>query len=324
MSFFSAGKVLVLAPYTSTPFMKKTILSVAMLGIALNLFAQDQAKVKNSHAYIRVGGTYAFPHAGQTSIDQSQFIQGKFQTTETPTSGPDPIYTDTWDLKKASFGAGITAVLAGGYMFTNNIGIEVAASIGLSQKKYTFDDAFSYQSTSGGTINDHVKGTFYQKRPVLIMPSVVLQTGGQKLNVYSRIGIALPVAGKFIMDYERYAFATAGSILYSWSYETKTRFALGMQGALGAQVRIAKKISLYLEANGVSLNAYAKTQKMTKFSQDGVDYLYQVSTYEKEIQYDFTGTRITPNPNTTVPKQAATFSIAYSNIGIGAGLVVEL
>ena len=304
--------------------MKKTILSVATLAVALNLFAQDQVKTKTAHAYIRVGGTYAFPHAGQTSIDQTEFIQGKFQTTETQVSGQNPTYNYSWDLKKASFGAGITAVLAGGYMFTDNIGIEVAASIGLSQKKYSFDDALSYQSPTAGTINDHVKGTFYQKTPVLIMPSVVLQTGGRKINVYSRIGVALPVAGKFIADYERYAFATAGSILYSWSYETKTRFALGMQGALGAQVRIAKKIALYVEANGVSLNAYAKTRTMTKYSEDGVDYIAQVSTYDKEVQYDYTGTRTSPNTSTTVPKQAATFSLAYSNIGIGAGLVVEL
>jgi len=304
--------------------MKKKLLMPTLMGLSATAYAQNTGNAKASKIYVRAGGTYAFPHAGQTSIDQTQFLQGKFQTTETPTSGPDPIYTYSWDLKKASFGGGITAGIAGGYMFTNHLGVEVAASIGLSQKKYNFNDALTYQSPGTGTINDHVKGTFYQKTPVLIMPSVILQTGGRKINVYSRIGIALPVAGKFIMDYERYAFATAGSILYSWSYETKTRFALGLQGALGAQVRIANKISFYVEANGVSLNAYAKSRTMTKYSEDGVDYMYLLTPYEKEVQYDFTGTGTSPNPSTTVPKQAATFSIAYSNIGIGAGLAFDL
>jgi hypothetical protein len=52
--------------------------------------------------------------------------------------------------------------------------------------------------------------------------------------------------------------------------------------------------------------------------------MHLISPYEKEVQYDFTGTQTSPNTNTTIPQQAATFSIAYSNIGIGAGLVVEL
>jgi hypothetical protein len=303
--------------------MKKTTLFAAVLCTAVASFAQTQVKTKKpSSLYFRVGATYAFPHAGQMSIDQSQFLNGTMNTTTTPTAGSS-ITSTSWDVKKASLGAGTTASISAGYMINNNIGVELGATIGLSQKKYTFKYEEVYPS-GAVTVHESVKGTFYQKTPVLITPSIVIQTGGRKVNVYSRLGLALPVAGKQIWEYEEYAFINLGSVVYSYDWEVKNRFAVGFQGALGAQFRIGGKTKFYVEANGVSLNAYAKKASRTKFAVNGVDQLSNLKTYYNEIDYGFTGVQTKPIANENVPQQAATYSTSYSNIGIGAGFIFQL
>ena len=53
-----------------------------------------------------------------------------------------------------------------------------------------------------------------------------------------------------MVEMESYGFITQASVLTSWAYEVKNRFALGLQGALGAQYSLSSKIRLYVEANG--------------------------------------------------------------------------
>jgi len=298
--------------------MKKTALFAAVLCTVVNTFAQSPVKAKKtSSIYVRVGATYAFPHGSQTSIDQTQFLNGSINATTG--SGTNVTH---WDVKKASFGAGTTVALAAGYMANKNLGVELGATIGVAPKKYTFKYEEVYPS-GAVSVHESVKGTFYQKMPILITPSVIIQTGGAKLNVYSRLGLALPVAGKLIQEYERYAFINMASAVYSYDYELKNRFAVGFQGALGAQFSIGGQMKFYVEANGVSLNAYAKKATLTKYTVNGVNRMDNVTPYGKEIEFGFTGTQTDPVANSNIPQQAATYSSPYSNIGVGAGFIFQ-
>ncbi|HRO42539.1 MAG TPA: hypothetical protein PL009_06875, partial [Flavipsychrobacter sp.] len=181
--------------------MKKAFIVLLVLGsAATQSFGQDKAPKNNAPFYLRIGGTYAFSHAGQTAVGGA-YINGSYSSDASYSGGQTSTFSETYDLKKASFGNGITAVVACGAMLHKHIGVELAVSIGITAKKYTY----SYVDNETGSSPTYTykftqQTTMYQRTPILLMPSVVLQSGGEKLNVYSRMGLALPVAGKFIME----------------------------------------------------------------------------------------------------------------------------
>lgn len=305
--------------------MKKTFLSFMLFSTAaVQVFAQKEEQ-SFSKFYLRVGGTYALPAGSQTTLG-SNYLNGTINSTQSYTTNQLVSEEATFDLKKVSFGTGGMATVAGGVMFNRNLGVELAVAIGVSPQKYDLDYAALANHTSpSGTYRINIKSTFYQKTSVILSPSVVLQTDGKKLNVYSRAGIAVPVMGKLINDVKYTEIQSGNPITYGeeYAYEYQTRFAIGFQGALGVQYRIDENFSIYLEANGMSLNAYAKKRTLTKFSVNGYDYLDQQSLGNKETEYEFNYNEKSPtNPN--APSKALAFSIPYSSLGFGLGFVVRL
>ncbi|HRO42540.1 MAG TPA: hypothetical protein PL009_06880, partial [Flavipsychrobacter sp.] len=107
----------------------------------------------------------------------------------------------------------------------------------------------------------------------------------------------------------------------AWEY--KTKFAVGLQGALGVQLALGDRAAFYIEANGVSMNAYAKSGSMTKFTVNGIDRQSELDRSEKEITFDLSDTK-SSSQSANEPDRAPTFSIPYSNIGIGVGLIFKL
>jgi hypothetical protein len=297
--------------------MKRTTFFLALACASLTTYGQKTEAVgKSSHLYVRVGATYAFPHAGSVQLGHN-YLSGKSTYSYAGSTS-----TDNVDLKKGSLGAGLAAVVNFGYLINSNIGLELGASIGLAPKKYEFES--SSTSTSGsGTTTSTFKSNIYQKMPILITPSIVIQTG-QAVNIYSRVGLALPVAGKQIWEYEEHYTDPAGVTNRETEVEVKNRFAVGMQGALGAQFGLGGKLKLYVEINGVSLNAYAKHGTVTKSTENGTDQLQFMTVSEKEADFEFDATSTYPSTTPNSPQEASTFSSPYSNIGIGAGVVIQL
>src|ERR1043165_7095180 len=189
--------------------MKKVILSTLMMAAtASSVFAQDAAKTNNGGAFGRVGLGYAFPKAGSNMMTSTTF---GFTSTGNPYPYVTPYNfngsitegtatggtTYAHDIKNGSLSAGFGATIAGGYMFTRHIGIEIGVNLGLAMKKYEF------VYTSPTSINDYTETTTtYAKMPVLILPSLVFATGNTALEGYARAGFAIPVAGKTIIENE--------------------------------------------------------------------------------------------------------------------------
>lgn len=257
-----------------------------------------------------------FSHAGQTDIG-GLVVSGSSNYSGTNSGGQMSV-----DAKKASFGAGANAVLAGGYMLHKNFGVELAVGIGVAPKKYEYTSTFKQVSTT--TTNDVSKFKVYTKLPVMIMPSVVLQTGGSNLNVYSRLGVAVPVSGKIIVEQTRtYQDGADPATVRQQERELTTRMAIGFQGALGVQARLGEKLRFYLELNGLTMNAYAKKASLTKDVLDGVDQLPSRTTSEKETEFEFSYSEIDPH-DSSKPVKSTPFSVPYSNIGVGLGIVLML
>ena len=134
--------------------MKK--LSLLLFTITLSAFCFAQG------FYFRGGLGYAAPIAGQTLDGAGTVYNGSMNYA-----------TQAYDLKKASFSAGVHGHAAFGYVAGKNVGIELAADIGLLCKKY---EARLSNVTLQGVPYD-IRIT-QQAMPVIFNPAIVVQNGG--------------------------------------------------------------------------------------------------------------------------------------------------
>lgn len=268
----------------------------------VNKKEEEAKKMPSSGFYFRLGAGYAFPNAGQTLGTDGAPLSG----TAGSSNGSG---FDTYDLKKVSFSSGGQVHVDAGYMFTRNLGVELGANFGVAAKEYKTTITFPSADRTR-TYRQEIKQSV--KNSILLLPSVVLQSGGRKLNVYAKGSVVLPLRVKPTSDIVQTSnlIGTNDVSTIAVSYNTKTKFHPGFGGALGLSYKVSPYISIWAEANLVSFSAYVKEDVMTSYQQDGVSY--SVSNVPS-IKY---GTK-TGGSNTD-----ATYSLPMSNIGINAGVAL--
>jgi len=309
--------------------MKKIALLVFFISIHLAGFAQSKEFIYNrqhkyahkktddegkeeknaKHWYLRAGLGYAFRQAGQTLNENSDPYTGTqtFDTTHSLFS-----YSS---LKKVSFSAGLQAVLAGGYMFSKNVGVEVDGYLGMASSNYT--SHFNNVLVNGSFPAD-ITVTNKALSPVFIAPCAVFQIPGNVISGYARAGIAIPVNGKVIRE-ENYHFYPPGygsSINnITLDYNITTSFSLGYTAAMGIKYSKNKHFSYWTEASMLSLSLNIKQITNTKNVADG-----QTGTTLPTVSYGFNGTNVDRNNQVgTQPSYAEPFS----NIAINAGMAIN-
>ncbi len=276
--------------------------------------SQEAAKPQtNKRFYARFGAGYGFTHAGQTSILLTSNGSIYFNGSSASASGVAGTSEST-SLKRGSFGAGGALALAGGYMLTRHIGIELGAEAVVLPKKY------EYNNVQTGNFNYTGKQTTSANLPVYLMPSVLMTTGGKGASLYGRVGLALPFADKMTIKSETVSFnATTDA-----TYELTQRFSVGFQGAAGLSYPVGNNLRLWVEAAGLFRNAYAKKLELTRAVQNGVNVLSQVPANQKVIEFDYNltnATGVTPNPS--APSKELTSAAPYSSIGAKFGLTID-
>lgn len=267
--------------------MKKIITTLSIVAIAATAVKAQEAQ--SSKAYARVGVGYAFPNAGDSYLQNETYS----------------FLSHTQEVKKYSFGAGANVMVAGGFWFTKNVGVELGVNIGGAPKK--FKGTYSDPATSGTS-------TMYAKMPVYIMPSVVLQTGGEKINVYSRLGLAVNVSGKIMSEHK----SGNDEVIQEAHFKT----GVGFQGALGVTIPAGQKMSIFIEANGMAMNQYLKKSEYTKYVVGGTNKLAVMTTADKVYEYENSVT-VTTAQDPSQPSKAMTTSLPFSNIGVSAGVVFK-
>ena len=65
--------------------MKKKLLMLTLMGLSATAYAQNTGNAKASKIYVRAGGTYAFPQAGQMTMESGQFMNGNLKGVTTQT-----------------------------------------------------------------------------------------------------------------------------------------------------------------------------------------------------------------------------------------------
>jgi hypothetical protein len=159
--------------------------------------------------------------------------------------------------------------------------------------------------------------------PVLLIPAIILQTGGNQLNAYARLGIVLPVNNKIILETEN----ISTNNIDDQTIELKTRFTLGYNGAIGLSYKVGRHTHLWGEINMLSFNPFLKEGVVTKSTSNGVDNLSTLSVQQRNVKFEFSGTESSNNNNNSSlnsPDIEPTQSMPYSNIGIMAGLSFDL
>lgn len=309
--------------------MKKLLIPALLMCIANPMFAQ-KAKMKNSEikTYFRAGLGYALSTNGNTRAP----INMSSNRQLLPSNGSLNIntvsattYSESFDLKKSSYSAGIHGTVAFGAMITKHVGVELAAGVGFSTQKIKTSVS---QSDSGRNNMVSLNATQQAKLPVMITPSIVLQTGG-KINIYSRGGIVLPLVSRIVQEgsfeHDRMNPSSNSYVRMStvnWTEEYKMRLTPGFSGALGVKYSISPNIQLWGELGILSMSLYYKSSELTGYEEQDVNRgrtsLGEIPPSRRISQYEFKGTT-TFNSNTYPTEE-----VSFSNFNINVGINIDL
>lgn len=275
-----------------------------MMAVATaSVHAQDKKKTNDGGVYLRVGVGYSMPQAGA-------YISGSEMST--PTS-----YTT--DLKKGSYSSGFNAAIAGGYMFNRNIGVELAVGAVPAPKKYTRE----YDETSSPSNDYSQTSTTYAKMPIMIMPSLVLSSGNTGVELYTRVGLAIGVAGKLIEENEMTDRSATPNDVFKTTTEYTPKIGIGLQGALGIKYHASDMLGIYVELNGLSMTSDMKSSEVTLVEDNGVNTigLYDINDLQTEYSNNYTETYSSVTAST--PAKLNPMSVPFSNLGIGVGVTLK-
>jgi Outer membrane protein beta-barrel domain len=266
------------------------------------------ATATHSHAqgfYFRGGLGYGFAQASQT-------IDGTGQ----PYSGTLNNSTNATSIKSASFGAGFQGQLGFGYLLNEHVGIQLDANVGLSNKKYTLN--VSHVNLGSG-VPGSVSIVQQAHTPIMLMPCLVVQSGGEKWNIYSRFGVALPLNTEITTDEIQTNDPNTGALTVDdFTSKMKSSFSLGFTAAAGVQYKFNDRVSMFGELSLLSLSVYTKQSKLTAVTENGqnvpLSYVSgnQVVNYSRNVTVDSTGAN-----------QAA-YSQPFSNVGFNVGITIKV
>jgi len=261
--------------------------------------------------YVRMGLGYAVPQAGQTMDGTGTPYNGTTTVIDTNTA---------YSLKKASFSAGLHGSVGFGYMFNNHVGVDLMMDIGLSMKKLTYND----NNTVIDSVTSDLKIVQQAKTPVMIIPSLVLQTDGDVVNLYTRIGIVLPLGTKITQDQIITNLPGAGAVEtddYNW--QIKNSFALGFSATVGVRYKLSDKFSVWGEAGFLSLAVLNNQATLTGITvtQGGQTQTYPPSAVSGATTITYS-TNFTANPNDYSHQPA--FSQPFSNFNFTIGCTFAL
>ncbi len=292
--------------------MKKLLLPI------LSIFLLHAANAQQ--VYFRGGLGYGIAHGGEVQAPVYSYssvsalpINGYYNTSTLPGNE-----SNSFDLRRVSYSTGLQGILAMGAMFSKHIGVDVAVGLGLATQQMN-----STLFVEQPDLKVRMDVAQQSNLPVTISPTVVIQSGGDKINAYARGGIALPVKAAILQELayvsERYIpdNNTYITTRVSLTEEFRMRFNPGVIGAVGLQLKSAKQVTFWAELNLLSMNLFYKKSTIPSFDVDGQSLLNQLSQTERETQYEFKSN----NGNTNI---VPTFQAPFSNLGLHAGVKVDL
>jgi hypothetical protein len=252
--------------------------------------------------YVKLGIGYGLPQGTQTLNANGAPFSGSINNANG---------TTLYDVNRVSFTSGLNASVGAGYMFSKYVGVEIAGDFFFNSKTYT-SKAINVLNPGGAYYSDEVTTT-KGKLPIYLIPAMVIQSGGNKLNAYARGGIAMPVSAGMTMQSD-YTYYNVLKSVEHYDQTIKMKNTLGFAGAMGARFNMTDNVALWGEINLLLSNIYVKQANVTAHNVDGQD-----------LQNPAPGTTIKYGSNGTVSStEAPAYSLPYSNVGLRVGLSFNL
>jgi opacity protein-like surface antigen len=247
--------------------------------------------------YVSGGLGFAFPMQGQKIDQYGNALNG---TVTHYTTG-----STVSDLKSASFTAGLKGVLSVGFVCSKNISIELDGAIGLASHEYAA--SIIGLTNSAGQSYDYI-GHRKAVTPCILMPELVLQTDKNKWNLFMKMGLALPLNTRMMLD-ETYEFPNQIDI-YKWTI--KNYWSLGYTATCGIKYSVSDDVALWADVNMLSLNIARKERDIESIEVDGKNY--PQSSYTGIKQYHYNKEGISNGANQQSVAQP------FSSLGINVGV----
>lgn len=266
-----------------------------LLGVfAIGLFANN---LHAQEAYLNVNAAYGFQMGAQT-------ISANTSTYNSSTT-LEPVHS--------SFGKGVNAGVAFGYMFNKNIGTEFDVSYLIGAKSSV---VYSDKSST----NLFTRDITYSARMLRLIPSIVVSSGFEKVNPYAKVGLVIGY-GLILFDINENDNGDLST--------QKSRFygglAVGLSSGFGLIYKIDKKTSFFTELNVVSLSYSPTKGEVTEASINGVDQLPTMTTRQKEIRFVEKYTTNSGNtPSDSEPTKSLKIKQPFGSIGLNIGLKINL
>ena len=208
-----------------------------------------------------------------------------------------------------SYGQGFSPNLKLGFMFSDNMGIELGVS-------YLFGATQTKVKSDGDTVGLEAKSTGLRLAPQLVYK---LDNG-----FYGRFGMIIPVLGKTVVtDNDEKSALLIGGVPVAGekesTIETKGSFSIGFIGAIGYGFALNDNITLFGEIEYIGLSIKSGSATVTEYTFKGNDVLPLFDTYQKEYEYVDEIDSSVPfdkNKPTQKLKQKAPFSSLGFNFGI--------
>lgn len=263
--------------------------------------------------YLKGGVGYAMPHGTQPYDAFGNAYSGNYNSQYNAATGTQTSFS----VKKPSLTAGINGTIGVGILMSKHIGVELDANIGIAPRKYKM----TYEENDGIQIS---KASVSQQAnmPILLSPALVLQTGTEKVVLYSRTGLVIPIQSTYTLE----STSTTESVLAVQNIEStlykeefRTRFGVGFSAAIGVRYKIAELFSIFSEINVTSLTLYARESEVTDYVVNGVNYTSSIPDEYRTTKYEFKTSATNNTANTY-----STFAVPYGNFGFTAGVLMSL
>ena len=198
-----------------------------------------------------------------------------------------------------SYGQGFQASLGVGYLFTENIGVDLALG-------YLFGSEQESKSEGGGY--EYI--TRYSFNMLGISPSVVLRAPlGENFAICYRSGIIFGLVPELEITENHKIFSSSE---INTNSEIQGSMSVGFQMAAGVEIGLSEKIVLTGELTYTAINFLPEEGEITKYEVDGVDQIQFLEESERKPKYS----EYLSNSTDDLPA----FPVSAASFSFGVGL----
>ncbi len=294
--------------------MKKLIVKIAACVLLVSVlighqsFAQEVG-ANSSKFYFSFNPGYSFG-AGGTLISNSNDL-----------STSDG-YSYTVDTEQGySLGKGLSVDLAAGFMFSNNLGIEMGISYLLGQVggKNVETDIYRYDPAFGDSYTTKWESEAYGSM-LRITPGLRISTKISSIEPYAVFGAVIGI-GKFNQDIYDEDYTGTDIEVEEYKYEYGGGVALGYQAKVGVDMHLADPLSLFAEFRLINMSYSPTKGELVEYTVEGEDQLIDMDTNEKEFVYvDPYNYDSEDDVNENEPRERSKFAVPMGSMGVNIGI----